>query len=218
MKIKQKIAKLEDAPEGARGFYETTDDGFTLKNEFEIEIPDVGGLTRNRDAILAEKNALEQKFAGLDPQLAREALLRVAVAEEKALGAEITSAFTAAGVRPGAEVFFKPFLFGDSASGRVPRVKIVDGKIQVLNEDGRTAMVDEKGAAVTMVGLVESFKKQDLFAPLFQATGAGGSGAPGGSSGAVGRSQISINRSAFEALPPAERMAHVKSGGSVTDN
>jgi len=78
MKLKVKIAKLDDVAEAYRGLYEARDGAFVLKDEFEIADPvDVIGLTKNRDTILAEKTALEQKFAGIDPEKAREALKKV---------------------------------------------------------------------------------------------------------------------------------------------
>lgn len=219
MKLKMKIAKLEDVAEAYRGLYEAKDGAFVLKDEFEIADPvDVTGLTKNRDTILAEKTALEQKFAGIDPEKARAALKavenlpakekteadRVAaiereIADEKALRvaadarantqfirSEAASAISAAKGRPGADVLLMPFILGDSASGRQPRAAVVDGRIQILADDGRTPMLDDKGSPVTMSGLIDSFKKQDIYGPVFEATGAGGSGAPGGNSGAAG--------------------------------
>jgi len=216
MKLKLKIAKLDDVAEAYRGLYEARDGAFVLKDEFEIADPvDVTGLTKNRDTILAEKTALEQKFAGIDPEKAREALKTVAglpekertetdrvaalekkmadetaarlAAEQRAnlqlVRSEAVSAIAASKGRPGADVILMPFVLGDSTSGRAPRAKVVDGRIQIFAEDGATPMLDEKGAAVTMGGLIESFKKQEIFGPMFEATGAGGSGAPGGNSG-----------------------------------
>lgn len=220
MKLKVKIAKLDEVAEAYRSQYEAKDGAFVLKDEFDIPDPvDVTGLTNNRDQILREKAALEQKFAGIDPEKARAALktveglpakeqtdreredARVAAIEKRLadhetarleaearasfqlVRSEAVSAFLAADGRKGSDVLLMPSILGDSASGRPARAAVVDGRIQILAEDGKTPMLDDKGAPVGMAGLIDSFKKQEVYGPLFNATGAGGSGAPGGSSG-----------------------------------
>src|SRR5262252_6835684 len=75
MKFKLRIGKLADVPEGHRNFYQQDGDGFRLKDELDIpDGEDTTGLKNNRDAILAEKAALETRFAGIDPEKARKAL------------------------------------------------------------------------------------------------------------------------------------------------
>jgi hypothetical protein len=223
MKLKLKIAKLDEVAEAYRGLYEARDGAFVLKDEFEIADPvDVTGLTKNRDTILAEKTALEQKFAGIDPEKAREALKKVEElpAKEKTEGDRVaalekqmadekvarlaaderanlqfirsaaTSAISAAKGRAGADILLMPHILGDPDSGRPRRAAVVAGSLQILAEDGKTPMLDDKGAPATMAGLIDSFKKQDIFGPVFEATGVGGSGAPGGNSGAVNGGQV----------------------------
>lgn len=58
--------------------------------------------------------------------------------------------------------------------------------------------------------LVEASPYRDS---ILKGSGAHGSGAPGGGN-VFGKS---LNRAAFDALPPTKQMEHVKSGGSVTD-
>ena len=65
-KLKLKVAKLDDVPESYRSLYSAEGSEFVLKPDAEIEIPDVSAITANRDAILAEKQALAAKFAGVD--------------------------------------------------------------------------------------------------------------------------------------------------------
>jgi hypothetical protein len=215
MKLKRKVAKLDEVAEANRGLYQPEGDAFVLKDEFEIADPvDVTGLTKNRDDILREKTALEQKFVGIDPEKAREALKQVEqsrakektdadrltelengikaertareAAEQRAaierVKSSASSAIAAAKSRPGADILLWPVI----------RERVnADGVI--LQEDGKTPAVDEKGVSLTMAGLIESFKKQELYAPLFEATGAGGGGAPAGTNTGSGAAAKKIS-------------------------
>jgi Family of unknown function (DUF6651) len=70
---------------------------------------------------------------------------------------------------------------------------------------GEIASFDE---ALELV--VESYPYRDH---IMKGSGASGGGAQGGSGG----NSKSINRAQFDTLPPADRMAHIKSGGEVHD-
>jgi hypothetical protein len=206
MKLKAKIAKLEDVPEGHRGYYQAAADnsGFTLKDEFEIpDPPDVTGLTANRDTILREKTALEERFKDLDPVAARAAIAEVAklkgtaqteadrikkieddLAKEKQdrAAADIRAntqlvkaeGSTAIAKHKGNSTLLMPFV--ERRSG------VVDGVLTVFQEDGKTPMLDAAQKPVTMDGLIQSFKSQEVFAGAFEASEAGGSGSPAGGS------------------------------------
>jgi hypothetical protein len=235
MKLKRKIAKLDEVAEALRANYQPEGDAFVLKEEFEVPDPvDVTGLTRNRDAILAEKVALEQKFAGIDPEKARAALKQVETKDtkdkteadrlselEKTIENERTArlaaeqraniervkstAVSALGVakgRPGADTLLWPVI-----------EKRVNADGVVLQEDGKTPALDEKGAPLSMLGLIEGFKKQDLYAPLFEATGAGGSGAPAGSQTGSGAAVKKISSGDQAAMN--QNIAAIASGEAV---
>jgi hypothetical protein len=70
IKLKTIVDKIEDVPEAYRGQYkqDETTQKFILQ-EVEIpDVPDVAGLTKNRDDILTEKKKIEEKFNGIDPE------------------------------------------------------------------------------------------------------------------------------------------------------
>jgi hypothetical protein len=80
-KLKAIVDDLTSVPEAYRQQYQkdTSSNRYYLQ---EIEIPDpvdVSGLTKNRDDLLREKKALEQKYAGIDP----EEFKRIQAANEK---------------------------------------------------------------------------------------------------------------------------------------
>lgn len=228
MKFKLKVAKLEDVAEAHRGLYQEAADksGFVLKDEFEIaDPPDVIGLTKNRDTILAEKTTLETRFKDIDPDKARAALAKVAELEAKGVTeadrikkieeslAEEKTAREAADRRAdeqliraeGAKVLAAA---GANETGLAllpqifeKRVKVVSGVLTVVGDDGKTPMLDAKGAPMTTAGLVDSVKAQPVYAAAFAATGAGGSGAPAGATAgkiAPGGKVSSADQSAFD--------------------
>jgi hypothetical protein len=68
VKLKAIVDKLEDVPEAYRGQYKQDEatQKFILQ-EVEIpDVPDVAGLTKNRNDILKEKKELEDKLKGID--------------------------------------------------------------------------------------------------------------------------------------------------------
>jgi|SRR5215831_1652695 len=257
MKFKLKIGKLADVPEGHRGFYQQDGDGFRLKDEFELPDPeDTSGLKGNRDAILAEKTALEQKFAGIDPEKARKALKAIEDQERQRLestgqfealkksmeeshqtaitgmntklsrissqlqaqmiDSAVTQAFVAAGGKR------LKLILPEGGGGPVrSRVKAIEQPadsgqyaIQVFDAAGNVAPDSHKALGA----LISELKGSEDYGSAWDATGAGGSGAPGGKSGqGAGAGKSTMKRSDFEALDPAARMDHIKSGGTLTD-
>lgn len=61
--------------------------------------------------------------------------------------------------------------------------------------------------------LIEQYPYRDH---ILKSSGASGSGSQGAGNGG-GTGNKSLSRSAFDSLPPAQQMAHVKGGGTVTD-
>src|SRR5262252_3484206 len=257
MKFKLRIGKLADVPEGHRNFYQADGDGFRLKDEIEIpDGEDTTGLKNNRDSILAEKNTLEQKFAGIDPEKARKALQFVEEQERKRLEATgqfealkksleeshqtaitglnqklsrvssqlqaqmVDSAVTQAFVSAGGKRL--KLILPEGGGGPVrSRVKVVEQPadsgqyvIQVFDAAGN-ASPDSHKALSTLIG---ELKSSEDYGSAWDATGAGGSGAPGGKSGqGAGAGKSTLKRGDFDALDPAAKMEHVKSGGTITD-
>lgn len=85
-----------------------------------------------------------------------------------------------------------------------------DGKptVVVLDKDG-------KPSAATVEELAKEVAADAAFAPLIIASQASGGGASG--SGKGGGAAKSVTRAAFDGMNPADRMAHVKAGGAITD-
>ena len=222
MKFKLKIAKLEDVAEQYRSGYQAAPDGngFVLKEEFEFpDPPDVTGITASRDTILSEKKALEEKFKDLDPAAARAAIAEVQKlkgtaqteadrlkkieddlqaertsreAAETRANAQLVRAEGAAAIakHKGNSVLLMPFV--------ERRSTVKDGVLTILQEDGKTPMLDVKTQKpVTMDGLIEHFKSQQDYAGAFEASEAGGSGAPaGGSAQKLAPGLVSVTDSA----------------------
>lgn len=92
-----------------------------------------------------------------------------------------------------------------------------DGRfmVQVLDPQGQPRIADIKGTPFTIRHLIEEMKADPIFGRAFEATGAGGSGAQNGNK-AAGNGK-SISRAAFDAMNPAARMQHIRSGGSIHD-
>jgi hypothetical protein len=95
--------------------------------------------------------------------------------------------------------------------------KIENGKVVPYGADGNQIYSRTKPGEIAdfdeaLAILVESHPGRDH---ILKGTGASGSGAKGGQGGQTGAK--TLNRTAFDALGPAERQAHFKSGGTVTD-
>lgn len=261
MKLKREVAKLTDVAEAHRVHYQPLGDKFVLKDEFELPDPeDVSGLKANRDAVLAEKQALETRFAGLDPEAARAALKAVVEGKtkelegkgqyEQALAAikqtydtdvkqrdekitQLTNQMRSQSVEGEAMNHFvaaggkrSKLILPEGGGGPIrSRVEWVESapnsgvfNLVIKNAAGQPYVADAKLGS-PMAQLITELKGTDDYGAAWDATGAQGSGAPGGrGAAAVGAgSAASVTRTAFEALGPGERMSHIKSGGVVVD-
>jgi len=98
------------------------------------------------------------------------------------------------------------------------RFKVEGGKLKAYDADGNAIFSRKNpGAAAdfdeAIEILVDAYPRKDS---ILRADNRPGSGAaPGGGGGKPGTK--TLNRAAFDALGPAERMDHVKAGGQVTD-
>lgn len=112
---------------------------------------------------------------------------------------------------------------GGPIRSRVKFVETAEGSgvfsIQVLDKSGKAYVEDEKKGSA-MRQLVNELKSTDDYGSAWDATGAGGSGAPGGRGAAAasgGGSGVSVNRAVFEAMQSAAQHAHIEAGGTVVD-
>jgi hypothetical protein len=96
--------------------------------------------------------------------------------------------------------------------------KIEDGKTVAYDASGNKIFSRERPGEIAgfdeaLATLIEAYPHRDQ---ILRGSGASGSGAQGGGNGS-GIGSKTLNRSAFDALPPDKQMAHIKSGGQVSD-
>lgn len=136
---------------------------------------------------------------------------------ESELSAEIearTSQLRGATVSATASALAAELAVPGSSSVLLPHIErrlhldIREGKpvVTVLDKDG-------KPSAQTVAELRKEIESDAAFAPLIVASKASGAGGPGGKGG--GAAPKSVTRSAFEAMSPADQMAHIKGSGTV---
>ncbi|XEG73998.1 hypothetical protein QA447_07145 [Pseudomonas sp. abacavir_1] len=95
--------------------------------------------------------------------------------------------------------------------------KIEEGKVVAYDQAGnkifsRTRPGEVADFEEALETLVDQYPYRDH---ILKGSGANGGGAPNGGGGGGGKK--TLNRAAFDALAPAEKAAHVREGGVVTD-
>lgn len=236
MALKYEIETLDGLDDAVKGLYEESGDKYRLLVDGIPKGEDVSGLKSKVDELLAEKKeaakrakeaeeaarksaeeaarksgdvtaiekSWQEKFAARESEL-------TALLESK--NSAITSiTVDAAAARMAAE------LAGDLGTSDLllPHIR---GRLAVEEKDGTfiTAVRDLQGrpSAATMEELKKEFAGNPAFSRVIagsKASGGGADGKPGG-----GATQKTINRAQYDALNPAERMAHTRAGGTVTD-
>lgn len=131
-------------------------------------------------------------------------------------------------------------LYSEKIGGSFSRSKLIADKLAIPSdlvqarfgqqfkiEDGKTVAYDQHGNKIysrarpgeladfdeALETLIDQYPHKDH---ILKSSGASGGGASGGGQSGQGGSKA-INRTAFEALDPAARAAHIKDGGKVTD-
>lgn len=130
-------------------------------------------------------------------------------------------------------------LYGEKIGGSFSRSKLIADKLAIPAdmvqarfgqafkiEDGKTVAYDQHGNKIysrarpgeladfdeALESLIEQYPYKDN---ILKSSGASGGGAQGGGSG--GNGNKTMTRAQFDAASPADRMAHAKAGGVVTD-
>lgn len=96
--------------------------------------------------------------------------------------------------------------------------RIEDGKVVAYGTDGnklfsRVRPGDAADFDEALELLIEQYPNRDH---ILKSSGANGGGAQGGGGGG-GAANKALNRASFDNLSPAEKQAHVKGGGTITD-
>lgn len=132
-------------------------------------------------------------------------------------------------------------LYGEKIGGSFSRSKLIADKLAIPAdmvqarfgqafkiEDGKVVAYDGNGNKLysrarpgeladfdeALESLIEQYPYKDH---ILKSSGASGGGAQGGGNGNGGSGKKTMTRQQFDAANPAERMAHMKSGGTVTD-
>lgn len=242
IKLKAIVDKLDDVPEAYRDKYKQEGEKWILP-EVEIpDVPDVAGLTKNRDELLREKKALEERYKGIDP----EEFLKLKTAAEKAQDDElkgkgkvddILNAWTErknksdkqyedriAELQGRLDAVTVDGVLRTSAgkAGVLPElvddvVVLVKQRVQKGDNDN-IQILDRPGGLPMDVSIDKFFSDvlKEQRPQYYAAQGNGGSGAPaGGAKGSSGSK--AMKRADFMQLDPAAQMTYAKSGGAIVD-
>jgi hypothetical protein len=234
--MKYKVDSLEGLDESIAALYKKDGDSFVLKIDGMPEPEDVSGLKEKVNQLLKEKKD-EQSAKQLAVTEAAEAA-RLAAAKSGDVDAlakswqekydtlqskyetdtgSLNGAIADLTSGSAATQLAAKLAVENSAEVLLPHIKsrlrteLVDGKprLVVLDKEGRPS-------ASTLEDLSQEFQNNKAFAHVIIGSKAQGAGLDKGNGGAIGAKAIS--RSDFDGLGPAQRMAHVKEGGTITDN
>lgn len=173
----------------------------TMKNLDDKKLVDAGEVEKVRAEAI---KAVEDKFS---PVVKERDRLQQQLVAEMVGGAFARSKFIAEKVAIPAE--FVQARFGDAfkiEGGKVIAHDAAGNQLFSRSNPGVPAGFDE-----ALELLVEAHPQRDH---ILKGSGASGGGAQGGGGSGGGKS---LGRAAFDALTPADRHAHVKAGGTVTD-
>lgn len=230
--LKLEAEKIDDIPEVARSFYEEKDGKFRLKVD---GVPDVDGLKKSRDEVLAELKQFKTKAKEAEEaaqRAAQEALeksgnvealrksyddkLAKSESEWKGKMSDYERSIHSLTVGQTATSLAAAIAIPGSAEVLLPHIR---QRLSVEYKDGHpvTVVLDASGkpSAATVEDLKAELLASPAFAPLLVGSKASGGGASGGgrSGGAAAKG---VSRAAFDAMSPSQRMEHVKSGGTIT--
>ncbi len=236
MALKYEIDTLDGLDDNVKALYQKAGDKFRLIVDGLPKGEDVAGLKAKVDELLAEKKeanarakAAEEAARKAAEEAARksgdtEALDKSWAAKFAAREAELaaivdakTRAITAMTVDSTA-IRLAADLAGELGTTDVLLPHIAR-RLAVEERDGvfvaAVRDVHGKPSAATIDELKTEFANNPAFSRVIagsKATGGGADGKPGG-----GATQKTITRAQYEALTPADGMAHTKAGGLITD-
>jgi len=238
MALKTKISKADyDALNDIlKTEYVQDGEGYKLDADYE----DVEGLKAKRDELLKDlkaKQDLLKQFEGLDPAAAKEALDKLANAEEE----KLTKKGEWDKLKEQLDLRHKTDLEKATAETKkilsnLKREKLtnflvekgvlpdrakylindLDAQIELASDDSGFSLkkIGGIGDAVELEAILESTKQSSPF--FFASIGASGSGASG-SQGNSGGTAKTWKRDQWETATTEQRTAHIQGGGQVTD-
>lgn len=174
----------------------------TIKNLDAKKLVDAGEVDKVRAEAI---KAIEDKYA---PIVKERDDLRGELVNEKVGGSFARSQFISEKMAIPADLV--QARFGDAfklEDGRVVAYDKQGNKLFSRSNPGEVAKFDE-----ALEILIDNYPHKDH---ILKGSSASGSGSQGGQGS--GNSKTSLARSQFDALPPEKQMAHVKSGGTITD-
>lgn len=230
--LKLEADKLDDVPEQFRGAYEEKDGKFRLKVD---GVPDVTGLKKKNDELLDELKGIKRKQAEDAEQRERERQemlaksgdveairksydAKIAKMQEEYEGrvTGLTGQLHGLTVGQTATALAAELAIPGSAPVLLPHIK---SRLGMEMRDGVPTTVvlgaDGKPSAMTIEELKAELTSNPAFAPIIAASKAAGGGASGGGKGG-GAAKKALTRQQFDALSPAERMEHIRGGGTIT--
>jgi predicted RNase H-like nuclease (RuvC/YqgF family) len=241
--LKTVVENIDDVPETYRDKYTQNemDRKFYLS---EVEVDDGaelrGALENERKSHKETKKQIE-KFKGLDPDLAREALKQAQDTEEQKLQAEgkfeqlrqkwqeqqKKELSERDGKITGLEKELRQFMLTDKLRAEALKAGVfpedLNDVLKITSDrfdlrEGKIVVLDDDGdptASTPETFFGQTFKEQRP--KFYAASGSGGSGAPAGSAGSGSGGSRTIARAAFDRMNPVQQAAFCRDGGNVTD-
>jgi hypothetical protein len=230
--LKLEADNLDAIDEPLRSLYEEKDGKFRLKVE---GIPDADGLKKKNNELLDElkgyKRAQKEKEDALAKE--REELLAKSgdvEALRKSYDEKMTKITTDYSTREqNYQQQLQKLTVGQTATTLAAELAIpgsapvllphIQARLSMEIRDGVPVTVvlgqDGKPSALTIDDLKSELTANQAFAPIIAASKAAGGGASGSGNGG-GAAKKAVTRSQFDQMNAAQRMEHLKSGGTIT--
>lgn len=231
--LELELEKIDAVPEAFRPMYEEKDGKFRLKVN---GLPDVSGLRVKNDELLTEAKEAKKRLRAFEEQAEREKAELLAKsgdvtairtsyeeklakqkAEFEAQLSGLSGQLQGLTVGQTATALAAELALPGSAEVLLPHIKSRLG--MEMREGMPTTVVlgkDGKPSAMTLDEFKAELMANAAFAPLLAASKATGGGASGGGKGG-GAAGKTLSRQQFASLNAAQKAAHFKEGGTLTD-
>lgn len=234
-KMKYQVDTLDGLDESVSGLYKEQDGKFVLNVEGMPQQEDVSGLKAKVDELLGEKKKADQakkeaekaaEQARIDAERNSGDIEAVRKSYEEQIGrdksdweSEKTNLMKIIETDKvdNVAMTLATELAGDKAEVLIPHIR---SRLAVERRDDSyvTTVIDKNGkpCASSVNDLKSEFANNNAFSGVIIASQASGGGATGSNHGSGAAK--TITRSQFDQLGASERMAHIKDGGSITND